>query len=294
MFLYRPMIALFIAANLTGVTNASANDNDCAARMKQVTIRGAGSYAPLGATETHMPLDIELDQTSGCRLSFAFKSAGGNRLSGRGGDLQYQMRNEIGRLIEVDGISSSPSSAFGTGKPTEFRAAVVIPTGQTAQAGVYRDRLSIQLLESSRIVDEREIEVTVRVLPQARIAVSGSAQSGFSHANGASLEFGVLTTGKEREAFLFVQSNSEYALQLRSENGSTMRRLGESVGNAAIAYTVSIDGQKLDLSKPANVIGRKHAFMQAPYSLRARIADVTGKPAGEYGDVITVDVILLE
>ena len=51
-----------------------------------------------------------------------------------------------------------------------------------------------------------------------------------------------------------------------------------------------------DLASTAVVDGRdtRRFIVLPPYRLNVRIGEVSGRPAGQYRDVITVDVVILE
>lgn len=288
------VLIVSLAPALALPEHATAEDTVCAARIRQVTLPSTVPYAPFAFNEANAPIEIELEDAHECQPTFVFRSSSGSRLRDMDSALPYQLLDENGRTIEANGVAARPARAFRAQAESKFRARISIPPGHVARAGLYRDNLLFQLRTVDRILDEREIDIRVRVLPQASIAVGGSARGGFSAAHGASLNFGELATGKERRAFLFVQANSAYALQLSSENGGAMRRVGDGAPHSKIAYTASLDGQWIDLSAPVMARGRGNFIAQAPYALSARVGSVEGKPAGEYRDVITVNVVMLE
>lgn len=290
------LLLIAMSAGATAQTTATApaapEDAPCAARLQQISLPDA-RYAPYSPGDTSIPLSISVADVRNCRLSLTFRSLGANRMTYADASVRYRLRDDGGREIPADGVASRFVPSSGTAGVNVLMA-IVLPAGQTVRPGIYRDQLHVQLLDGDRMIDARDLAPGATVISQANIAAAGSAVNGFSSALGAQMDFGRLEAGKEREAFLFVQSNTTYALELRSENRGVMRRDGGTTASDEIAYRASLDGQPLDLTRPVVVSGRTGAQVQAPYSLRARIANVDGKVAGKYRDVITVNVIILE
>lgn len=273
---------------------AYAADTPCEARIQQITIRHEARYLPFSSMDTMLPVEIALRDTRDCQLALSFRSIGANKMTSGAESLRYQLRDDAGSEIPADGITRRSLRASGNGVAAGMRARIAVPAGQASQPGVYRDRILVQLLDGERVVDAREFEPAVNVLAQASIAAAGSARSGFSAALGARMDFGNLETGKEREVFLFVQSNCTYALRLRSANDGVLRHAENGGRAGTIPYRAALDGRWFDLSQPVVIQGRTSGLIQPPYNLRARIGDVSNKIAGQYRDVITVDVIMLE
>lgn len=287
---------LAAAATLAGAPRShaqgpAADATACAARIGRVELRASAQYAPLAGVATDLPVEVEIPDADGCGLALAFRSAQATRLLGPDGSLRYQLRDDEGRVIPADTTSRLALPAGRAIAPA--RVVVSLPPGQVVRAGRYSDRLLVQLLHADRVIGEREVELAVQVRSQASISLAGTAASGFSKTHGGGLDFGELTAGKEREALLFVLSNAAYALRLSSANHGSLRHVSDA---STIAYTARLDGAALDLRNSATVEGRNGGrFIDlTPYRLNVRIGDVSGRAAGRYRDVITVDVLLLD
>lgn len=263
----------------------------CKARIDRIDVRTGAGYLPLSGSATELPVEIGLSAIEGCRLALAFRSEGRGRLFDGNDALEFQLRDDDGRVLTLDGGTRLPIRA-GAGAAKTV-ATIVLAPGQPVQAGRYGDRLVVQVLDDEQVVVERDLALTLRVQSQASVSLAGSAASGFSKTFGAGLDFGELSEGKEREALLFVVANAAYALRLGSANRGKLRH---TTYVDTVGYLALLDGRALDLSADVLVDGRPggHWLTWTPYRLNVRIGDITGRAAGLYRDVITVDVILLE
>lgn len=295
------LAALALLAGLSAAPVARAQgdvaEGTCQASIDRIELRASPRYLPFSGEMTELPLEVGLADADGCQLSLTFRSIEGGRLRGTGEPLQYQLSDDSGRILRTDASTRVPvRSAAVPGAPSMLARLTLAP-GQTVSAGRYSDRLFVQLLEADRVIDEREIELAVDVQAQASIALAGNAAAGFSRATfGGGLDFGDLAPGKEREALLFVLSNTAYALRFTSANRGSLRHVSDMSAPNTIGYTARLDGRALDLATTAMVDGRdtRRFISLPPYRLNVRIGDVSGRPAGQYRDVITVDVVILE
>lgn len=288
--LHRLLFALAAVAG-AGLLHAGepAAPVSCKARIERTEVHTGAGYLPLSGSATELSIEIGLSATAGCHLALVFRSEGGGRLSGGKDPLAFQLRDDAGRILRIDGgtrlvIPSAASTAVAT---------LTFAPGQPVQAGRYTDRIAVQLFDDGQLLDERDIALSVPVQSQASVSLAGSAASGFSRTFGGGLDFGELRDGNEREALLFVLANAAYALRLGSANRGMLRHTEHT---DTVGYRASLDGRALDLSRDAMVDGRADGrwLTWTPYRLNVRIGDVTGRAAGVYRDVITVDVILLE
>lgn len=297
------LAALVLLAGLSAAPHAlaygslAAAEGACQATIDRIELRASPRYLPFSGELTELPLEIRLADADGCQLTLTLRSIERGRLRGTGEPLQYQLSDDSGRIIRPDGSTRIPVRGRAAPSASPMLANVILAPGQTVAAGRYSDRLFVQLLEADRVIDEREIELAVDVQAQASIALAGNAAAGFSRTTfGGGLDFGHLAPGKEREALLFVLSNTAYALRFTSANRGSLRHVSDTSVPNTIDYTARLDGRALDLATTAMVDGRdtRRFISLPPYRLNVRIGDVSGRPAGRYRDVITVDVVILE
>ncbi|GAB3546596.1 hypothetical protein GCM10027343_24600 [Noviherbaspirillum agri] len=279
------LFVFFLLLSSTTAALATPARSECDSRFTRVQVAPM-IYMPFATHDATLAVEFEVENTQGCQTSLYLSNDQGG-LQGVGGNLRYNLRGSAGQILTRAMPLPLATAKSGSG----WRVLASVPAGQASLPGIYRDTLVMQLRHGEQVLDQIEARLAVQVVAQARIAAAGSASAGFSSAHGARLDFGTLTPGKEREAFLFVQSNGAYLLRLRSENSGALRH--ERAADT-IRYSSFLDGRLVDLSQPASVPGRPPSLVQPPFALRARIGETSGKLAGDYRDVITVDVILLE
>lgn len=280
-----PTAAAALGLNATSLSAAPAVPH-CEARFDTVAIQGQAQYEPLSGQDLVLPVEVKVRRPEACALALEF--AGQPPLSGPEGPLEYRIQAAGGRVLRGGDIAAIESGGYGD---ASFNVFVVVPAGQLLQPGSYRSRLRLRLGEGGHALDEREVELDVAVRSQAKIAFAagGFSRSGF--------DFGELETGERREGLLFVRSNGAYLLKLSSENRGALRLRG--AGGAEVPYRANLDGVALDLSRPATVAARPRDSLRGrglgrPWRLAVEIGDVSGREAGDYQDLLTVEVTLLD
>lgn len=288
------VFTVLLASPIRAASAEPAPDATCDARIEGIDLRGDTRYSPFQGEPAEWPLEIRVGEPGGCRLSLTFRSPEGGRLRGPGARLDYRLRDDDGRSLSIDGGTRWALPGVAT-SAAPARAVVSLAPGQGVAPGHYSDRLLVQLLDGEQVVDQRDFDLRVQVRSQASVSLAGHAAAGFSRTFGAGLDFGELANGKEREAFLSVLSNSAYALRFSSAHQGHLRHATAPPPNT-IPYVAMLDSTVLDLSGVAIVDGHNPQRFLAlpPYRLNVRIGDVTGRPAGQYRDVITVEVVILE
>lgn len=274
----------------------------CSTRITELSTLGNISYLPFSAMESVSPVRLKVSGTLGCgNLTVTFRSQNGNQLGGRllgaaSGEMTYQVRFANGRVARLDGIVGELLSALLSpllGSTYEFF--IVVPPGQVVLAGPHSDRLVVEIANNGVRLDSRDIPVVADVQPQARISLEGSVAGGFTPVGSGSIDFGVLETGKERSAYLFVNANANCALQIRSANGGRLIRVGGDSEHEQVAYTASVGGVPIGLATPASLpspVGAS-SFLRS-MELRLRLGTVDWQVAGSYRDTITVDLVIVD
>ncbi len=130
---------------------------------------------------------------------------------------------------------------------------------------------------------------TVSVPARAQVNIAGaSGRFGSSHAS--AIDFGQLTTGAHRRAFVQIRANTGVFAQISSKNHGVLRN--EAWPDASpISYSLVLNGIPINLNlkatesldPPATIDG-----LSLPMDIT--IGSVEGKFAGTYSDVITIEV----
>ncbi len=245
----------------------------------------------------------------GCSFGLALGGLGTSTqrfLQGNGHTLEYELefrggnvRNDLNLPTAV--ITPNPGNGpkgadIQRGSPVET-VKVIVPAGQFAPAGTYRDDITVRLFRVVNGVPEQTgedqiVSILVDIPARAQINLAGSSSPIFGGISGSGLDFGQLEQGEERDAYIQVRATSPVMLTLSSEFRSQMRHRFEGTGVPGIPYSLTIDNQTVDLSTGAKRIDRSttHGLGADNYRIAARILDVRGRVAGQYEDVITVTV----
>lgn len=286
-------IALAFIAGLS-VPVAEAACNFSFQGVRQDNPRPYSMFSP-GVSVIELTVSVE---TNDCpRLNFTFDSENSHALIGPDGQIPYQLKGPSGRNIEVNGVSSIPAQALMTSQQTQSVVirAFVVP-GSFAGPGRYTDQIRLKASNGTSTIAEIELPLTLQVSPEADISLTGQASQGYSAKGGGGMNFGALKPGKERSAFLFVRSNVSYALNISSENQGYLAHRQEVGDHARIPYSAWLDNERLSLSTPTTVQtnGMTPIYRSRPHRLLARIESFAHKLAGDYQDVILVEVVFLE
>lgn len=107
------------------------------------------------------------------------------------------------------------------------------------------------------------------------------------------LNFGRLAGGDQRTVVIQARSNEPYQLDVSSDNAGALALAPAVPGQAwKIPYMISLDGQRLDLSRSVTLHAQPATRPEADarHTLVVTIGDVGQKRAGRYEDVVTVGV----
>lgn len=177
-------------------------------------------------------------------------------------------------------------------KNTQLGYTVIIPAHVWASPGSYAVSLDIVLvnaLDDSDVLASTTVDVLATVNPKLQANLAGQVSSFEEGVDVAIVDFGALETGESKRLFIQVRGNSPALISLSSENQGAM------VHNVnpkwRVDYSVTVDGQSSDLSSPLELERPiKRNFRGSAYPMDITVGDVTGRFAGKYQDVITIDV----
>lgn len=162
---------------------------------------------------------------------------------------------------------------------------LLIDRGQVVPPGQYR----ASLLAKARLnngADGKE-----EVFP-FELIINVSAAVGLAPAVGREIDLGELTAnGTAANPVSFdAYANVDYELELISDHGFKLKR-GAQPGQDGIAYVPVLDARNLsttdargDFARPIGTDSRRR------HTLNARVPSIQGQPAGEYEDVLTVQI----
>lgn len=273
---------------------AYAGDNGaaCAAKIASVSPPPTINYYPYDSRMQVEPIELDIVSSGECSLSLSVATTQTGMKGGRN-NLSYYIEDSHGNRIVADGSRRiAVRSKQGDGITKFFTHT---PSGQNVAPGDYYEEARFQLYDSDVLIDEIIINISAAVFPQAVISVAKSRTSGLTFNDGTVLNFGNLTTGSRQSAFVFVRSNTHYSLLLESENAGRLINTTAAGTPQYIDYTAWLDRRRLNLNPRDDIHFRRNETLDSvrPHELTVEIGQITDKVAGEYHDLLTINVIIL-
>lgn len=277
---------------------ALAHGNDCSLTAHIVGGGAQSLYDPFAPLNTVIDLDVDVrnagDQPCNARLYVAPRD-GRLRLSSDGVGLTYRIEGaHTGGSSLPNGYG--PFNAHARAHETDtvhiqftVLAQQIVPRGTYTSdlvlAGIGEGGDPVTIADSGGVL---RVEVPSRV----DMSISGAAAPSLptGHMAPASIDFGVAHTGDRGRVFINVWSNGSVTISLDSANHSVLRH----IANAAlppIPYSATFDGSPINLAStfaaqrtpPASIVGASYPFV-------VTLGNVSGKFAGRYRDIVTVNV----
>ncbi|MBW8296713.1 hypothetical protein [Sphingopyxis sp.] len=260
-------------------------------------------YDPFDADTASASVEFVVRSKAGRDCAFAVTVSGkGNRLErwlALGGDtLKYDISQQ-GRNVPNElqfGNDLLPLKRF-TGQEDRFEFLFRVRNGEFARSGQYLDQVTVRLFEIGngppRQIGRDYVMLVIALVPaRAQITLAGSNSQIFGANPAGSIDFGSLSTGVQRHAYLQVRSTSPVLIKLDSRHDGQLRHasFGNKVG--AISYRLAIDGRPVDLGTgPAYLVRNPRNGLRADnYQMDFRIGEVTNQVGGLYQDVLTIAV----
>jgi hypothetical protein len=198
-------------------------------------------------------------------------------------------RTREGAHLQLDGLlGQGILDAAGIAQLPVF---VAVEPGQWPDAGRFRGNLQLRY-ESvgpdgrlQRLVLDWPFEVEVE--PVMRIALQGP---GGGAGGLARLDFGQLQQGARGEVWLHVQANTAYRLEIDSRHRGRLRN--EVSIEASVPYSLTVDGQTLQLSAPVSIVRPLAAIAggHSVHRLAVAVGVVERVLAGTYSDELTLSI----
>jgi hypothetical protein len=291
------LAAMFALALIAWLPQASAAD--CRGAIgPETSITGKTDYDPFGPADLTDAYAVAIANTGAepCAFGLTFRMRGAQmRL---GGVLAYALTDANGQSLPA----SLPGTAFPAARlhaPLEPAAQgriafqLVIPRGQSAAPGIYRDALDLELYAldaAGRIQGPRlhaaTLAIAYRVPRVMSVNIRGAELA-------TTLAFGALAKGQQRSIEIQARSNEAYQLDISSDHRGTLALTPRAPGPEwSVAYTATLAGAPLDLGRGSSLrsLPATRPEIDAAYPLTVTIGDVGQKRAGRYEDVITIEI----
>lgn len=250
------------------------------------------------ARTTTYNVNIANTGTTDCSVGIAISSPppGAPRAFKNGTD-------EIRYVLEFPGGSvfqNSLTSPLGTlvvraGQTRSVTLRVKINAGLIAPAGTYSDVLTLRLYRTGTgplVQVGTDRTATAGALVEARAQVNIAGTSGTFGVPFAlnSIDFGTLTTGSTKSAIVQVRATAPVSISVTSQNTGKLKHK-VLTADPGVPYTMQLDGAAVNLSGPSSLNRSPPITLDGiNYPMSLQIGDVTGRPAGNYQDTLTINV----
>lgn len=297
------IVKAFAMALATLAVARTATADPCNATLTQTSAAPSITYDPFDGTPGDTTLNVEIvnasDEPCTVALAVGQVSGGAERLfTNVAAKLRYLVKQQGAEL--ANDLSSPSGLAVvdgGVGKRQTLSFSIEVPAGQIAPAGTYTDVVQLRAFDltggrRSQLGPDRAIQATVVVQPRAQVNIAGASGAFAGRFGVGRIDFGQMEDGAERNAFVQVRATSPVTITLSSQNRGRLLQKVLRDQVLGVPYTLRLDGTPIDLVSGSSSLTRTPpiALEGASYPLSIRLGDVTGRRAGEFQDLITIDV----
>lgn len=253
----------------------------CSAKIDKVEhiFDNFDQYHSLQTTDAKKQLRISVVDDEKCQPYIVLKSENQGKLKGIFQSIAYRHSSNAQQLL---------SSSIIRLELIDSRAELelLIPSGTPVKAGVYRDRLQINLYDKNNsLLDELQLNIDTNITPRTNLSVLGY------NTLSNTISLGELTPRQTYSMLpsLQVVTNSDVKLRVSSDNKG---KLVHSIYNHryAIGYYLDLAGNELQLSQDIEQIYSYDGQTVFLLPLRVHLADFKEQAAGEYSDVIRFQI----
>jgi hypothetical protein len=238
-----------------------------------------------------------------CALSVAVASQtpGSQRILSDGADqLIYTVKLPDGSQFIND--DNSPLGAVslpgGPGKQVTLTLKLEVPAGQIAPTGTFTDLMTIRTFDvtGAPVVlggDHTETVFTA-IAARAQVNIAGTSGSfgapfGLDH-----IDFGNLSVGEVRNAYVQVRSTGPVTITVLSANNGSLLHTVLGAATPGVPYSLNLDSQNAPLRSGSFSLVRSPPItldgISYPMSIQI-VGPVNGLVAGQYEDTLTINVI---
>ncbi len=275
-----------IAALSAMIIAAPAQAKTCETVSVEAVQAGSMQYDP--AAGVGVPIGLRLVTTSTAEVNCAsvpvrIATQDGSTVALENGGASLAM--DLQQSSQTANLSFLGASLTGNARHDLFAGTVNVPLfvvrpGQFVPAGLYRERLTVQIGDAPPLPVEivMQVQSSIRLVPQ-----NGSSVK--------SISFGEVSQGSERTSSIYYVANGPFEVRLTSQNGGRLvHEAGQSLGH--IRYATRYDGTAVDLSGgPAIVRIRPSGPGVQIDELTITVPPAGDHYAGKYRDVLSLDYI---
>jgi hypothetical protein len=287
------LCAAALPAHATGTCNAT---------IGAISAVPTVAYDPFDGVSRSVTFSVEFVNhgSADCSLSLAIASqaTGSQRYFTNGGNkLRYIVESPGGSDYSnsIQQPRGSYSLSGGNGKTKKIDVEVKVPAGLIAPAGTYNDLLKLRLYRNTgggpvAMGSDRTAAAAAAVEARAQVNIAGASSSSWPFGVDR-IDFSTLTNGETRSAIVQVRATSPVKIAVASQNHGKMKHK-VLTADTGVLYSMRLDGALLNLSSGAAELLRTPAVSLdgANYPMLLQVGDVSGRPAGDYKDLLTISV----
>ena len=292
--------ALLAVLALTSSAHATGSSS-CTAHISSAGPIASVAYDPFDGVARDVSFVVEFtnDSSNACTLSLAVKSqaTGSSRYFKNGTDqLRYLVvwpdNSEFPN--DLNQPRGSISLQGGVGKTKAVTLRVKVPANLIALAKTYNDLLTFRAYKagtSTRVgTDRTNVATSAVVEARAQVNIAGALSSHFGTFGVDQIDFNTLTSGETQDSIVQVRATSGVSIAIVSQNLGRLRHK-ILLSDPGVLYTMRLDGTVINLNAPASINRSPPISLDgASYPMKLQIGHVTGRPAGNYQDMLTITV----
>jgi len=168
---------------------------------------------------------------------------------------------------------------------------ISIPASIYADPGTFQLPITVELVDrnTNKVIGEADFEVQALVGVSLQSNIAGSSVNQNKNSRFAMVNFGELRSGDSQQVSLQVRGNTSADITLTSEHKGRLQHVDDK--QLYIDYSVDADGMASSLETPLNLNRPVEKTLRgSAYPVTIIIGDLRGSFAGEYRDVITVEI----
>ncbi len=268
----------------------------CNVRLGALSITPV-SYDPFAfaPVSTHAEVALDLEGDDACAVTLRLVDASLAHIDtvslGQPGAVIFAVKPSDAGGVSVDPVASTATVSLShDNRHAVVRWDFTLVQDSVLAPGTYVAPLTVTARPDGASGDlMTKGALTLTTLPRAQVNIAG-ASGAFGQSRLPLLDFGTLTTGETRRAFVQVRANSPVTVQISSKNHGVMANDDAPTADP-IPYDLRLDGQSVDLSGVARrAVDPPLTVDGVSLPMDITIGNVDGKMAGRYSDVITIDV----
>jgi spore coat protein U-like protein len=211
-----------------------------------------------------------------------------------------QILKDIGDAASLTDVIADTFTAAGEKVQTKFFYPAIEPE-TFKRFGMYSDTFAINLYEGTLNGPrnlKRTVSFNLRYNQPRTTAVSlvGTGEPFDQQDTFQKLDFGTMEQGETLSCDLVFAHNAGYRLYFRSENKGRMKRVGSQ--RAYVDYTMRVNNRPVEWHGAGNTLIDSGAGVSPPtgrrYAISTTLGEVSAAPAGEYTDMVTIQIVAVE